>query len=53
MRAIRSSLKEVLKKFEPFNALTPEQQDDIVQRTASAAEEQIFDITNDNASEGT
>jgi len=37
MRGIQGSLKEVLKKFEPFNALTTEQQDDIVQRTSKAA----------------
>lgn len=49
MRSMQCSLKEVLKKFGPFNALTTEQQDDIVNRTADAAEELIFDTTSDNA----
>jgi len=37
VRSIQGSLKKVLKKFEPFNDLTEEQQDDIVQRTEKAA----------------
>jgi len=36
MRSMQCSLKEVLKKFGPFNKLTAEQQDDIVNRTAEA-----------------